>query len=41
MKGAGWLFLSVIISMTNQQIAQSAAVPAHVTNSFHFVIRRL
>ncbi len=39
MKGAGWLFLSVIISMTNQQIAQSAAVPAHVTNSFHFVIR--
>jgi hypothetical protein len=39
MKGAGWLFLSVIISMTNQQIAQSAAVPAHVSNSFHFVIR--
>src|ERR1700677_2325795 len=39
MKGAGWLFLSVIISMTNQQIAQSAAVPAHVSNRFQFVIR--
>jgi len=39
MKGGVLLFLSVIISMTNQQIAQSAAVPAHVSNSFHFVIR--
>jgi hypothetical protein len=39
MKGAGWLFLSLIISMTNQQTAQSAAVLAHVSNSFHFVIR--
>ena len=39
MKGGVWLFLSVIIFMTNQQNAQSAAVPAHVSNSFHFVIR--
>jgi hypothetical protein len=39
MKGGAWLFLSVIIFMTNQQNAQSAAVPAHVSNSFHFVIR--
>ncbi len=39
MKGGVGLFLSVIISMTNQQIAQSAVVPAHVSNSFHFVIR--
>jgi hypothetical protein len=38
MKGGVWLFLSVIIFMTNQQNAQSAAVPAHVSNSFHFVI---
>jgi len=39
MKGGVLLFLSVIISMTNQQTAQSAAVPAHVSNSFQFVIR--
>src|SRR5271163_1891127 len=39
MKGGVLLFLSVIISMTNQQMAQPASVPAHVSNSFHFVIR--
>jgi hypothetical protein len=39
MKGGVLLFLSVIISMTSQQIAQPAVVPAHVSNSFQFVIR--
>ena len=39
MKGGVLLFLSVIISMTNQQVAQPAVVPAHVSNSFQFVIR--
>jgi hypothetical protein len=39
MKGGVLLFLSVIISMTNQQIGQPAVVPAHVSNSFQFVIR--
>jgi hypothetical protein len=42
MKGGVLLFLPVIISMTNQQnsgIAKPAAVPAHVSNRFRFVIR--
>jgi hypothetical protein len=39
MKGGVLLFLSVIISMTSPQIAQPAVVPAHVSNSFQFVIR--
>ena len=39
MKGGVLLFLSVIISMTNQQVAQSASLPAHVSNSFQFVVR--
>ena len=39
MKGGVLLFLSVIISMTNQQTAHPAVVPAHVSNSFQFVIR--
>ena len=40
MKGGVWLFLSVIISMTNQQKLQTtAAVPAYVKNSFQFVVK--
>ena len=42
MKGGVWLFLSVIISMTNQQNLQTtapAAAPAYVSNSFQFVVR--
>jgi hypothetical protein len=40
MKGSVLLFLTVIISMTNQQnFAKAAAVPAHVSNSFQFVLR--
>ena len=39
MKGGVLLFLSAIIFMTNQQIAKPAAVPAHVSNSFQFVLR--
>jgi hypothetical protein len=42
MKGGVLLFLTVIISMTNQPnapVAKPAAVPAHVSNSFQFVIR--
>jgi hypothetical protein len=42
MKGAASLFLALVISMTNQQIfatTQAAALPAHVSNSFQFVVR--
>jgi hypothetical protein len=42
MKGSVLLFLTVIISMANQPnlgVAKAAAVPAHVSNSFQFVIR--
>ena len=42
MKGGVWLFLSVIISMRNQQNLQTtppAAAPAYVSNSFQFVVR--
>jgi hypothetical protein len=42
MNGGVWLFLSVIISMTNQQNLQTtppAAAPAYVSNSFQFVVK--
>jgi hypothetical protein len=42
MKGGVWLFLSGIISMTNPQnleMAQPAALPGYVSNSFQFVVR--
>jgi hypothetical protein len=42
MKGAASLFLALVISMTNQQTLatdQAAALPAHVSNSFQFVVQ--
>jgi hypothetical protein len=42
MKGAASLFLALVISMTNQQIfatTQATVLPAHVSNSFQFVVQ--
>ncbi len=42
MKGSMLVFLTVIIWMTNPQnsgIAKAAAVPAHVSNTFQFVVK--
>jgi hypothetical protein len=41
MKGAASLFFALVFSMTNQQISSTTraqAVPAHVSNTFQFVV---
>ena len=42
MKGGAYLFLALIVSMTNKQIvdaAQTAVLPVHVSNTFQFAVR--